>query len=334
MAKLLLARTCVLACIIWIAWVAAPVHGEEASTAGLDAGLWPVPQMLVLAPGSVTVPATSFTVNVEANSTSARLSAAASRYQAIIRAAASAGNARGRAAAGVVVPSVTVWVRTTTSTLNMDTSYNYTLDITAEGSATVVGDTMYGCMYGLETLSQLVGAGGVIPFGSVTATDFPQFRHRGFMIGTLPAPSPLPRRGAMCRVPPRRVCACALRPGLSDPLRSPPLLASPDTGRRFWPVDLIKSTLDGMSYTKVPVRACGGFIVGLRACHGVNWVFLLAARVARIAAQMNVLHWHASDFCRFSIESKVRGPSVWCGSCRLTHVPTHCCSWLFSCTQS
>ena len=40
--------------------------------------------------------------------------------------------------------------------------------------------------------------------------------------------------------------------------------------RRFFPVKLIYNILDGMSYNK-----------------------------------LNVLHWHLSDFCRFSVESKL-----------------------------
>jgi len=43
-----------------------------------------------------------------------------------------------------------------------------------------------------------------------------------------------------------------------------------DTGRRFWPVPLVKNTLDAMSYNK-----------------------------------MNILHFHASDNCRWSVESKL-----------------------------
>jgi hexosaminidase len=43
-----------------------------------------------------------------------------------------------------------------------------------------------------------------------------------------------------------------------------------DTGRRFWPMSLLQNTIDTMA-----------------------------------AMKMNVLHLHASDFCRFSVESKV-----------------------------
>ena len=42
----------------------------------------------------------------------------------------------------------------------------------------------------------------------------------------------------------------------------------PDTGRRFWPIPLLLNTLDTMAMNK-----------------------------------MNVMHLHASDYCRFSIES-------------------------------
>ena len=43
-----------------------------------------------------------------------------------------------------------------------------------------------------------------------------------------------------------------------------------DTGRRFFPVPAVKMILDGMTFSK-----------------------------------MNVLHLHASDYCRWSVESKL-----------------------------
>jgi len=43
-----------------------------------------------------------------------------------------------------------------------------------------------------------------------------------------------------------------------------------DTGRRFWPVHTVELVIDALSYLK-----------------------------------QNVLHFHMSDFCRFSVESKL-----------------------------
>lgn len=43
-----------------------------------------------------------------------------------------------------------------------------------------------------------------------------------------------------------------------------------DTGRRFFPVSVVENMIDAMAYNK-----------------------------------MNVLHFHASDLCRWSVESKI-----------------------------
>ena len=166
-----------------MACLVACARGDTTTTA-LEAGLWPAPQAFAATPGSLTVPAASFSVDVAPNSTSSQLAAAAMRYQAIIRAAASVSGAADSSGGGAQVPSVTLVALTSSVALNVNTSYNYTLTVTTGGDATVVCDTAYGCMYGLETLSQLVGDGGVIPFGSVDVSDYPQYRHRGFMIGT------------------------------------------------------------------------------------------------------------------------------------------------------
>ena len=102
----------------------------------------------------------------------------------------------------------------------------------------------------METFSELV-QNGTFNWGSASITDWPHFKHRGFMIG-------------MC------VCMCGRRCANRDVCSSDPPLPPPpsDTGRRFFPVDVVQSVLDGMSYNK-----------------------------------LNVLHFHASDFCRFAIES-------------------------------
>lgn len=100
----------------------------------------------------------------------------------------------------------------------------------------------------METFSELV-QNGTFNWGSASITDWPHFKHRGFMIG---------------------MCACVGGAALivtcaEVTLHSP---SPSDTGRRFFPVDVVQSVLDGMSYNK-----------------------------------LNVLHFHASDFCRFAIES-------------------------------
>merc|ERR1712151_1088295 len=103
--------------------------------------------------------------------------------------------------------------------LKMQTSYRSL----SGGNCYIQADTIFGAVYGMESLYQL-GANGTIP-QDVHVDDFPDYLHRGLMI---------------------------------------------DTGRRFWPVSLVKNTIDLMSFN-----------------------------------EMDVLHLHASDMCRFAVESKL-----------------------------
>merc|ERR1712048_888486 len=105
----------------------------------------------------------------------------------------------------------------------MNTSYRYSLSI-SDTNCNIEADTVFGAMYGMESLYQLA-ANGTLPHSDMKISDFPDFVHRGMMI---------------------------------------------DTGRRFFPVSLVKNIIDVMSFDK-----------------------------------MNVLHLHASDMCRFSVESKL-----------------------------
>lgn len=108
--------------------------------------------------------------------------------------------------------------------LGPKTDYSYSLNVSGSG-ITIHGASVYGAMYGFETLSQIIGKDGGLPHNSISIQDSPDFAWRGVMI---------------------------------------------DTGRRFFPVPLVENLLDTMA-----------------------------------AVKMNVLHLHASDHCRFSIESKV-----------------------------
>jgi len=119
---------------------------------------------------------------------------------------------------------VSVTVDTRDEYLGAKTDYSYILNVSSAGIA-IHGGSVYGAMYGLETLSQIVGKSGELPHSDIVITDSPDWAWRGAMI---------------------------------------------DTGRRFFPVPLVENLLDTMA-----------------------------------AVKMNVLHLHASDHCRFSVESKV-----------------------------
>jgi hexosaminidase len=130
---------------------------------------------------------------------------------------------------GAVLPEadfkrVHVTVDTESELLGSATNYSYSLVVSSSGIR-IHGGSVYGAMYGLETLSQLVGATGKLPHNQIIIEDSPDWEWRGVMI---------------------------------------------DTGRRFFPVPLVENLLDTMASVK-----------------------------------LNVLHFHASDHCRFSVESKV-----------------------------
>ena len=55
-----------------------------------------------------------------------------------------------------------------------------------EGDATTIAiscQSSYGCMYGLETLSQLTEVDGTVP-SPLAIEDAPQYSHRGLMLDT------------------------------------------------------------------------------------------------------------------------------------------------------
>ena len=108
--------------------------------------------------------------------------------------------------------------------LDMSTNVSYAIE-TKEEKLVLSSETIYGAMYALETLKQLLDRSGNLMYSNIHIRDAPQYSWRGLMI---------------------------------------------DSGRRFVPVDTMKNLLDTMSATK-----------------------------------LNVLHLHASDFCRFGVESKI-----------------------------
>ena len=109
-------------------------------------------------------------------------------------------------------------------TLNGRTNASYSLTV-VDGTALLTSETIYGALYGMETILQLVDEEkGHFMFSNVKIQDSPSYQWRGLMI---------------------------------------------DSGRRFVPLDTLKNILDTMS-----------------------------------AVKLNVLHLHASDHCRFGIESK------------------------------
>jgi len=110
--------------------------------------------------------------------------------------------------------------------LGLETDYSYELRFRSDNdTGSLTARSVYGALYGLETLMQLLGEDGMLVASTVEIVDSPKYPHRGLMI---------------------------------------------DSGRRFFPVPLVKNLLDTMG-----------------------------------AVKLNVLHLHASDHCRFGVESKI-----------------------------
>ena len=107
---------------------------------------------------------------------------------------------------------------------NIKTNYEYSIKL-SNGKITIQATSVYGALYGMESLLQLVDPNtGTIIGSNIEVVDKPDYAWRGLMI---------------------------------------------DSGRRFFPMPLVKDLLDTMA-----------------------------------SAKLNVLHLHASDMCRFGIESK------------------------------
>jgi hexosaminidase len=112
----------------------------------------------------------------------------------------------------------------------LTTVYDYELNISPNGNVHISAASVYGAVYGLESLAQLLRVDEsdgtfTLAHNSVAITDGPNFAWRGLML---------------------------------------------DSGRRFFPMGLILNIFDSMA-----------------------------------AAKLNVLHLHASDECRWSVESKL-----------------------------
>merc|ERR1712137_259019 len=176
---------------------------------GADVGVWPLPRSVQFS-GPPSQLHSDFTL--ESSSSSAVLDHAHNRLKASL----------GASSAGFTIVKVTL--DSEDEYLGARTDYSYSLKVLPEG-IWIHGGSVYGAMYGLETLSQLVDADGSLPHNTITIDDVPDWSWRGVRI---------------------------------------------DAGRRFFPVPLVKNILDTMATVK-----------------------------------MNVLHLHASDHCRFAVESKV-----------------------------
>eukprot|EP01116_Phalansterium_solitarium_P023041 TRINITY_DN7870_c0_g1_i2.p1 TRINITY_DN7870_c0_g1~~TRINITY_DN7870_c0_g1_i2.p1 ORF type:complete len:667 (+),score=271.44 TRINITY_DN7870_c0_g1_i2:146-2146(+) len=130
---------------------------------------------------------------------------------------------------GLALDGLQLEVKSADETLNAETRYDYTLSVEPRrGRAVATAHSIYGAIYAIETLLQLVRVEGgrvVLLHSRIEIADAPDYAWRGLMI---------------------------------------------DSGRRFFPVALVENLLDTM-----------------------------------VATKLNVLHLHASDMCRFGVQSNV-----------------------------
>ena len=166
----------------------------------VDIPVWPIPSSVTLGPpgAAPVVVDAQFAITVPA-SAPRTLQDAATRYQAIIRKAAAS---QSEPAAGGVMAKATVVVAGMSTTLTFETDYSYTLTMVRGAAATVTAPTIFGAMYGLETLAQLSANGTITgSLAGATIKDKPTYRYRGLMLDTgrrfIPVPDVLNSLSAM-----------------------------------------------------------------------------------------------------------------------------------------
>ncbi|KAL1915791.1 uncharacterized protein VTP21DRAFT_6550 [Calcarisporiella thermophila] len=185
--------------------------------------LWPKPQKVTR--GSTTL-SLDRGIQFDIAGDNALVTEAAKRYKDLIMKAkftnhvpdiwapngAAAANETDKATKGSL-STVAIKVENAAEDLGIETDESYTLDITAEGQATINAKTQYGAIRALETFSQLVNYAGdsdafTIPGAPWKIEDAPVFKWRGLLL---------------------------------------------DTSRNYFPVESIQRILDGMSYNKMNV---------------------------------------------------------------------------------
>ena len=170
--------------------------------------IWPMPSSFTNGDTVATVTYSPNFFKLENKQPSPILTAAIARYEALtfphdLGTSSSSG-----------VTALTIAVASTAEDFpQLGMSENYNLTIPTSGVATLVADSVWGAMHGLETFSQLVALDFDTPAYTVPNTpwmieDAPRFPHRGLMI---------------------------------------------DTARHFEPLDAIKKIIDSLPYAKLNV---------------------------------------------------------------------------------
>jgi hexosaminidase len=145
--------------------------------------LWPQPDSVVLGASLLAVaPAFTFT----SATPTPILSKAFTRYAAIVGIRVAPLSPTTDAGVAGTIAALAVTLRSTNEALDFNTSEAYELDVAAVGS-TLVADTVFGALRGLETFSQLAEfstAAGSAVVREAAVRDAPRFRHRGALVDT------------------------------------------------------------------------------------------------------------------------------------------------------
>ena len=160
----------------------------------VDIPVWPIPTSVTLlaTAGLDAAVAPTFAITVSAGAPSP-LVAAAVRYQTIIRKSAAVAATQSKLSfahtAGGSLAGATVQVTGNSTSLTFETDYSYALQLPggSGGAATAIvsAANVFGAMYGLETLAQLVSNGTLGgKLSGATISDAPMYRYRGLMLDT------------------------------------------------------------------------------------------------------------------------------------------------------
>lgn len=136
--------------------------------------VWPPVKTLSCTPDSAPTPISSASFTVSTSSTSKVATGAASRYEAIIKAATASGTSSSALA------SVTVDVTSADETLSVATDYSYSCK-RASSTIQCTAASVYGVSYALETVAQLLEGPG-LNCSALTLADAPTFAHRGLRL--------------------------------------------------------------------------------------------------------------------------------------------------------
>ena len=158
--------------------MAAPVPAQTTEEAFL---VWPPPQSISAAGvPKVLDPAFGITSTHESDI----LATSIGRYSALAAGAVAAGQADSHSSTDTLTELRVSIIGKPTEALNLETLYNYTLEIKADSSvATATASSVFGAMYALESFTQLLDErSGALVHSSVLIQDEPDYAWRGLMI--------------------------------------------------------------------------------------------------------------------------------------------------------